>query len=92
VFKDFTSLKKVENIRFAKSIGKFAFKNCTSLEEIDLRYLPTIQQGAFSGCKNLKKAIFAKDAVIKEEAFAGCESLKTLSNSQHVKSYCSTSF
>ena len=92
VFKDFTSLKKVENIRFAKSIGKFAFKNCISLEEIDLRYLPTIQQGAFSGCKNLKKVIFAKDAAIKEEAFADCSSLKTLSNSQHVKSYCSTSF
>jgi hypothetical protein len=92
VFKDFTSLKRVENIRFAKNIGKFAFKNCISLEEADLRYLADIQQGAFSGCKNLKKVIFAKDAAIKEEAFADCSSLKTLSNSQHVKSYCSTSF
>ena len=48
-FKDFTALIKVEVTSQAEKIGKYAFSNCTSLEEITLPEFKENQQMGIQG-------------------------------------------
>ena len=91
-FKGFSNLKKIENIRFADSILPEAFAECTTLEEVDLRYNIDISRRAFAGCSSLSKVIFAPYAILNEEAFADCPKLKILKNIEKISSCWKNTF
>ena len=91
-FKGFSNLKKIENIRFADSILPEAFAECTTLEEVDLRYNIDISRRAFAGCSSLNKVIFAPYAILNEEAFADCPKLKILKNIEKISSCWKNTF
>ena len=60
-------------------IGDSAFKNCSSLEEIDLRYVTEIGQSAFESCFALK-SVTIPDTIttLSQGAFIGCTSLENV--------------
>ena len=69
-------------------IGDCAFKDCTSLVEIDkFKALETIGISAFEGCTSLK-SFKLPDAVtaIPERCFANCSSLKEIDVHKNIKS------
>ena len=59
-----------------ESIGASAFKNCTSLEEIDLEDVKDVGTSAFEGCASLKKVDLDNESIsIAPGAFANCPAL-----------------
>ena len=60
------------------SIGKSAFKDCTTLESVLLwADVESIEDYAFAGCKNLESVIvWGDDTIIEKDAFANCPKLK----------------
>ena len=64
-----------------KTIGNYAFQNCTLLEEVDLNTVESIGKGAFKGCivlSNLTLSTSNKFTIIPESAFEDCISLTTV--------------
>ncbi len=61
------------------AIGEYAFRNCTSLTNIDLTNLRNTGRYAFAGCANLANVVFQPDGLTKlsEHMFDGCK-FKTL--------------
>ncbi len=79
VFAGCTSLKTVKLSGFHTKIGKNAFKDCASLESVnleDLKSLTTFDDYAFAGCSSLEN-IFIGDKVstFGKHVFEGCTSL-----------------
>lgn len=73
-----TKVKKVSiSDKYMKSIGKNAFKNCTSLQEVRLGTgITFIGAGAFYGCSALKTIAFPDGLkVIEAELMKGCSGL-----------------
>ena len=72
------TLKKAIISNGIREIGKNAFENCNSLEEVQLPdSLLTIGECAFACCNTLKKIIIPKNVKkIGESAFQGCPSLE----------------
>lgn len=59
-----------------KEIGKYAFKNCSNLQSINLDGVTSIGEGAFEGCKALAHITLNQSlSDIQKEAFKGCASL-----------------
>ncbi len=82
-FEGCTSLRKIEFdavMYFAGNAGAYIFKDCVSLEHVDLSGAQSaIGEGILSGCVNLKSVI-VPDSVgeIRENAFKGCRSLESI--------------
>jgi surface protein len=85
-FRNCRSLKSVHITKSDKNVDYCcvkdeAFKNCTSLEALDLSKLKTkelvIRFRAFANCSSMKEIIFPTDCVgkISQSAFLDCESL-----------------
>ena len=68
-------------IPYVKTIGSYAFRNCTSLENIKLpSTLLSIQSSAFNGCSSLKSIIIPDSVTsISQSVFANCTSLISFS-------------
>ena len=61
------------------SIGKFAFSNCTSLQEIAVPdSVVTIKSGAFQDCTSLQRISFNEVTSISDSVFLRCSSLHTV--------------
>lgn len=61
------------------SIGKNAFKGCTSIESIEINDQLHMDEGVFENCTKLKDVKFYdKQEAIGKEAFKGCSSLKEI--------------
>ncbi len=77
---DFSELRTVELPDTVESIGKKAFKDCTSLTKIKLPDgITEIAEGCFEGCKNLTTVNIPDTVVsIQKDAFMGCERIRKL--------------
>ena len=59
-----------------------AFRDCTSLETVELPAgVETITEDSFAGCTALKEVRFPKSAKVERGAFAGCP--KTLKKKKY---------
>ncbi len=77
---DFTELNAIEFPSTLRTIGKKAFKGCSSLKKVKLPDgITEIPEGCFEQCEYLKK-IYIPDSVtsIQEDAFLGCIRLRKL--------------
>ena len=61
-----------------ESIGRYAFKGCTALTEVDFPAATSIGRYAFEGCTALTKADFRAVTSIDDQAFYWCSKLTTL--------------
>ena len=77
-------LKLTEGTDYSLSAAKlttlnaFAFKDCTSLTEIDITELRVAGNNVFDGCTNLKTVKLSKFTDLGEDMFLGCTSLNKL--------------
>lgn len=82
MFKECTSLEKIELPENLTKIDNYAFENCTNLKKITIpKNVTEIGVGAFSNCTNLKEISFEKDSKLKTinlAAFENCKSLKAI--------------
>lgn len=81
----FTNSIKLQSVKVSpklRKIGESAFRNCVSLENIDLSRSSELEIGknAFKNCSSLKAIELSKAKLIDEKAFEGCKKLdiKTL--------------
>ena len=80
---DCPNLKSIVFPDSLKSIGEEAFRNCSSLINVDLSHISSLGKGAFRGCVNLGAVIMPESmVVIPEAAFSGCVNL-TVFNFPH---------
>lgn len=68
-FLDCKNLKQI-SLNYVKRIGRNAFENCTSLEEVELS-IDNILGGTFMGCSKLSKVILINTETIGTYAFYG---------------------
>lgn len=62
-----------------ESIGKSAFKDCTSLLQFNLPNVSEIKDGTFSGCTNLRTINIPKTVKkVRAQAFQGCKQLTSI--------------
>ena len=74
-----SSVKKVIVPDTVEEIRKYAFYNCTGLEEVELKgEVKYLREYAFSGDAKLKKINLGNVEVIGKNAFYGCTSLTSL--------------
>lgn len=67
-------------------IDKSAFKDCKSLESLDLSNVTSIGSYAFQGCSSLEEVTFGKNLFINSEGiFSDCMNLKTVSGFENMK-------
>ncbi len=72
-------LVKVETHDGIRKVGRMAFRNCTSLSQINLKSVIEIDEWAFCWCKNLVDVEFGDELeTIGYRAFSYCVSLKHL--------------
>ena len=59
-----------------KFIRRYAFEECDSLEEIDLRGVEDIEEDAFHGCYRLKRVIIDSNTTYRDSSrdFSFCDS------------------
>ncbi len=77
-FQNFVDRDKIEHEDYhgAITIGKYAFRNCTSLTEIvNQARLTTVLDEAFAGCTALTSIDISELRVTGSAVFSGCESL-----------------
>ncbi|MDR1018042.1 MAG: leucine-rich repeat protein, partial [Lachnospiraceae bacterium] len=61
------------------SVGSYAFKGCSYLENLDLSQITSIGEGAFQSCTKVQTVEFSNSlASIPERAFMGCSALDNL--------------
>lgn len=79
-FANKTELEKVILPDTLKSIGEYAFYNCTGLKRVEAPGVENIGFSAFYGCHYLKELTWSDDLKrIEDSAFASCTRLKSLS-------------
>lgn len=95
----FSNNTKLTSISFTdamslKSIGKYAFYACSSLEEIVIPgWLNSLGKFSFQDCTSLKNvSIYSNVSVIPEQAFGNCKSLEKINIPSTVKSIGSYAF
>lgn len=80
--------KDIKSIKFGKyvtSIPENAFKNCTSLEEIDCSGVTSIGAGAFSGCTSLTEFLIPTQITqLGTGAFQGVDTIKVKAINENV--------
>ncbi len=75
-FRAAENLKNVSLSEKTKTIGDYAFADCTKLKTINLTAVQTVGAYAFDYCENLESVYFStKIKTIGEAAFEGCEDL-----------------
>lgn len=78
-FTNKAELKKVILPESVKSIGEYAFYNCTALKTVEAVGLTSIGQSAFYGCSALKTVEWSSELQsIGDSAFASCIRLRSL--------------
>ena len=89
--KNITSVIIPEGI---KTIGRFAFYNCTLIKTLELPdSLISIGASAFYSCKGLTEVKFGKGLeIIESNAFSSCSSLTSLELPSSLKEICSRAF
>ncbi len=77
VFANYNNLRKIELPDSLEEIGEHAFRNCTSLENIDFSKIEQINIGdyAFYNCEALQKIDLTNAVRIGNYAFARCKNL-----------------
>ncbi|MFA7065143.1 MAG: leucine-rich repeat domain-containing protein, partial [Bacilli bacterium] len=76
-FKD-SNLTKIDLPDSVKYIGKYAFQNCTNLEEINLNKVISIEEGAFDN-SGLKNIVLTNVIEMKSNVFKNSIQLETVS-------------
>ena len=68
------------NLEACTSIGKYAFNECSSIENITLKEDCELDEGAFSDCSSLKEVIVntAFNEKVPDKLFSNCISLESL--------------
>ena len=86
-FRECSGLTSVMLPRSIKTIGKFAFKNCTSLQIVNIPDgVTSIDYGAFEGCSNLRSVSFGQQLeYIGYFAFLDCRRLTRVVIPESVK-------
>ena len=78
----FADVEKLKSITLSPSVNEIkngAFKNCTSLESINLNSVNTIGESAFSGCTSLRNVTLSNEiTTISKDLFKNCESLERI--------------
>lgn len=67
------------------TVGKYAFKNCTSLSSLGASSVSSVGQSAFEGCTQLTAADVQNAVTVGSSAFSGCTSLAAV-NAQSAQS------
>ena len=88
MFNGCINLKTVTLNNQITSIGSYAFKNCTSLESINLPSGVTISNYAFSN-SGLKSIAIPANAILRSNAFDGCIDLETVTMDSSASFYTS---
>ncbi len=81
MFENCTGLESVTFNSTNKTIGDYAFRNCTALVELDLTQLAassTISTYAFEGCASIVTIDLAKVSKVEEGAFNYCKALTSV--------------
>jgi len=73
------------------TVGKYAFKNCTSLSSLGASSVSSVGQSAFEGCTQLTAADVRSAASVGSSAFSGCTSLAAV-NAQSAQSIGDNTF
>nr|MCR5350784.1 leucine-rich repeat domain-containing protein [Acholeplasmatales bacterium] len=93
VFNNFYDLTKVTLPDSLIGIYDGSFKNCISLETINLSNVTTIGSGAFSGCKKLKEVNLSENLnIIDDKVFSNCESLETINLNNNIETISDYAF
>ena len=78
---------KGNNLGTGVTIGKYAFRGCTALRNLNLESgsrITTISEGAFYGCTSISEvSLPASLKTIGKDAFRGCTGIKTLAFAQN---------
>ena len=69
-FYELPNLTTVELADSVVEIRNYAFKNCTSLTDINLEVVEYIREGAFYGCSALEDLSFMEGVVVEDWAFS----------------------
>lgn len=69
------TLKKITLPETVTTMGKYAFYECTGLEEIVADGATTLEKGTLKGCTALKQIVFPKVTSIQSTTFADCSSV-----------------
>lgn len=78
-FTNKAELQKVILPDSVKTVGEYAFYNCTALKSVEASGLRVIEQFGFYGCTNLKKVEWSSEVEkIGDSAFASCIHLRSL--------------
>lgn len=83
VFENFFNLEKVVLPSSVNTIDECAFKNCSSLKEINLENVAEIEREAFMNCTSLESIVLSENlSSLSSKVFGNCTSLKyiTLNN------------
>ena len=93
-FQGCSNLKEVAGLSLCENIYVYtdAFKNCISLEKIDLSACINIDEGAFSGCESLQTIDLSGCKALGNSAFSGCKNLKKVKNFKHFTSVPNQAF
>ncbi len=78
ILKDIVIPDKVDESYDVVAVGSDAFRECTSLESIDMNSITSIGRSAFSNCESLKSVAMNNVTSLEEVAFCGCESLESI--------------
>lgn len=77
-FENQGNLKKITFPDSVKTIGGAAFKNCSSLTEIDLTGVEKVGNAAFKGCTGLKSLNIQQDITLGHTVFENCTGLEEI--------------
>ena len=91
-FADCPNLASMSSLPNVESIGRFAFRNCSSLPAVITKNLLSVREGAFKNCTSLQSLAYGDDVsanakltTVSNSAFYGCKQLKYIGSLLNVR-------